>query len=498
MSLWAGLGGASRNACVALCTRDRILGICEQERITRVRAAGFNSTGLPDEALDELLRRSAQTRSAVTTVALAEPGPFPAAFEPLRLEHHFAHACSAFLPSPFDSATIVICDHESPQVSVWDGNGTTVTRVDWPWDGPGFADVYSQCAEALGFSAWGREQRMEALARLDPTRREDRAEQLFQLDVDRLRLASEWQSSVRSWTGADAPLDSTAGLAAALQTRIGDLLIGFLDEVRRRTPARTLLCVGGSLFSNSHFNARVKRCPSFDEVFVPINPGNAGLAVGIGLHVSDHARRPVTPFLGPSYTSEEIKATLDNCKLNYEWASEADAITIAVDALQRGRLVGWFDGPMEWGPRALGARSILASPFAPYVLENLNRFLKHRDRWRGYALSGLEPAVHEYFEGPKASPFMECDYAPRDRERFRCVLPGEHAQVRIQTAGQEAPPRFRALLKVFGDASGVPVLVNTSFNGFCEPIVCSPRDAVRVFFGTGVDLLVLGEFVIRK
>jgi carbamoyltransferase len=132
------------------------------------------------------------------------------------------------------------------------------------------------------------------------------------------------------------------------------------------------------------------------------------------------------------------------------------------------------------------------------VLENLNRFLKHRDPWRGYAVSVLESAAGEHFDGPRESPFMECDYTPRDRERFSQVLPGEQAALRVHTVGGSALPRFRAVLQAFGEAVGVPVLVNTSFNGFREPIVCTPRDAVRVFYGTGADVLVFPQFVIRK
>lgn len=495
MSLWLGLGGATRNACVALCTREKILGICEHERVTRVRGAGFDPTGLPDETIDELLRRSGRQRREVTAYALAEAVQSPEGIRVVRLDHHFTHACAAFLPSPFDSATIVICDHEAPQISVWDGNGSTVTRLEWPWQGPGFAEVYSQCARALGFAAGGHEQRMEAMARVNPTGRDHRVTELFSLDVDRLRLATNWQASIEGWTAAGP---DASGLSAALQSRIGDLLIEFLGEVRRRAPSRGRLCVGGSLFYNSDFNTRVKLSAAFEEVFVPINPGNAGLSVGAAMHASEHVRQPVTPFLGPSYRPEEVKATLDNCKLTYAWASESDTIAIVVKALQQGRLVAWFDGPMEWGPRALGARSILANPFAPYVLNNLNQFLKQRDTWRGYALSGLDAAIRQHFKGPESAPFMECDYEPIDRERFRHILPGPHATVRVHTVGSEALPRFHALLQAFGDAVGIPIVVNTSFNGFREPIVCSPRDAVRVFFGTGIDTVVFGQFVISK
>ncbi len=495
--LFVGLGGASRNACATLSTRERILGICEQERITRVRAAGFNSTGFPDEALDELLRRSGRRRSEVTAYAVAETSSARTATELVHLDHHFAHACAAFLPSPFESATIVVCDHEPPQVSVWEGAGLAITPLQCPWNGPGFAEIYSRCAEALGFASEGGEQRLEALARLEPAGLDDRAAQLFKLDGDRLEVAPDWQTRIQGWVGTAAPREKAAGLAASLQSRIADLVVAFLGEVSRRTPTRRRLCVGGSLFFNSHINTRVKACGDFDEVFIPINPGNAGLAVGTALQASGH-RQPVTPFLGPSYSSEEIKATLDNCKLSYEWASEADSIGIAVEALQKGGLVAWFDGPMEWGPRALGGRSILASPFAPYVLDNLNRFLKQRDPWRGYALSGPDAAVRQHFDGPLASPFMECQYVPTDRQRFRHILPGPNAAVRVQTVGSDGPRRFRALLEAFGQAAGLPIVVNTSFNGFREPIVCSPRDAVRVFFGTGLDALVFDHFVIRK
>jgi carbamoyltransferase len=494
MSLSAGLSGAMRNACAALCTSNEILGICEQERIIRLRGAGFNRTGLPDEALDELLRRSGRQRSDVTTYAMAEAGSKPDGIEVVRLDHHFAHACSAFLPSPFDAATIVVCDDRSPEMTVWDGEGRAITPIDWPWDGPAFAKLYLQGATALGFATNGREQRLEAMARLDPAPRDDRLGQLFTLEGERLRVTPNWQARLDGWAGDG---ERKASLAAAFQAHIADLVIEFLREVRRRT-ARTRLCAGGTLFHNSHINAAVKRCGAFDDVFVPIHPGDAGLAIGAALHVSEHVRSPVTPFLGPSYTSEEIKATLDNCKLTYEWASEAETIAIAVQALQKGRLVAWFDGAMEWGPRALGARSIVANPFAPYVLDNLNRFLKQRDSWWGYSVSGLESAVHDHFDGPSSSPFMECDFVPRDRQRFRHILPGPHASVRVHTAGSDTPPRFRALLSAFGEAAGIPILVNTSFNGFHEPIVCSPRDAVRVFFGTGIDLLILGQFVINK
>ncbi len=497
MGLVAGFGGGRHDACVALCQSGGVVGICRQERVTRVRGAGVNRSGLPDEALDLLLHRAGLERSDVIAYAGADAVQAPrqggAAIE---IDHHLAHACSAFLASPYDSATIVVCDHEPPQISVWRGEGSSVTGVDWPWDGSGFAELYSQCCEALGFSGPGREQRVEALARLEPFGRIAQVDELFSVDPNRIHLTPNWQARLEQWSSGLTAVGK-ARIAAAVQSRIGELVVEFLAQVKDLAPSAHL-CLGGSLFYNTRLNSIVKCRGPFEHVFVPIDSGNAGLAAGAALYAGGPVRHAVTPFSGPAYTSEEIKAIFDNCKLTYQWASESDAVAMAAEALVKGRLVGWFDGPMEWGARALGGRSILANPFAPFVLDNLNHFLKQREVWRGYALSGLQPAVHDSFDGPSESPFMECDYAPRDRVRFRHVLPGLDAAVRVHTVSDDGPRGFRHLLEEFGRLAELPILVNTSFNGFHEPIVCSPRDAVRVFFGTGIDLLVCGEFVVTK
>lgn len=495
--LTAGLGGSSRHGCVALSDGERLVGVCEQERVTRVRGAGFNSTGLPDEAFDTLLERRGQTRADVIRYVTAEAPREPVMVASERIDHHLAHASAAYLTSPFESSVVVVCDHEAPKVSVWLGKGADLIPVEWPWQGPGFSEVFSRCAAILGFRPDAGDQRMEALARLRPRRQQSALGDLLGHDGTTL-VAPGWESTIEDQRLKRGPsVESDAELAAALQWSIGSRVIELLRAVHRQVGGDRL-CLAGSLFYHSAINTMVKRDGPFAEVFVPVDPGNPGLAVGTALHASGKRTSPASPFLGPEYTSYEIKQTLDNCKLSYQWESEQNAIAKAVDALMRGHLVGWFDGAMEWGPRALGARCILASPFSPFVLENLNRFLKRREAWRGYALSGLGPAVHQDFDGPPEAPLMECDYQPRDIEKFRHVLPGPEAAVRVHTLGAQSPPRFRMLLEAFGAASGTPILVNSSFNGFHEPIVCSPRDAVRVFYGTGLDLLVLGQFMLTK
>jgi carbamoyltransferase len=501
--LTAGLSLASRHACAALATSTGIA-VCEQERATRVRGAGPDASGLPDQALDLLVDRMGCTRDDIGRYTTADPGIDRIKGRPVdRIDHHLAHASTAYRCSPHFAATILVCDQEDPKVSLWLGQGDTITRIKWPWRGAGFSDLYSACSEAIGFATTaGGEQRFEALARLRPDHTDDEISRLFHADSQSLHEEPGWQARVDSFAN-DARLRGgvvgCAPLAAALQNRIGELLVDFLGQIRQQTGDRPL-CLGGDLFYNSSFNSLVKRSGLFPKVFVPPDPGNPGLAVGTALHAIRAQPRLLSPFLGPAYDSTEIKATLDNCKLRYDWPGEDAVIDLAVQALLKGRLVAWFEGAMEWGPRALGARSILASPFSPYVLENLNGFLKRRAPWRGYALSATVRSVPELFDGPDEAPYMECDYRPRDGTRFRHVLPDCHSNgaVRVHSVDRRSPFRFARLLEAFGAATGVSCLVNTSFNGFHEPIVCSPRDAVRVFYGSGLDMLVLDRFVLTK
>ncbi len=235
-------------------------------------------------------------------------------------------------------------------------------------------------------------------------------------------------------------------------------------------------------------------------MFVPANPGNAGLAVGAAKRLAGLAPAPLSAFMGPSFDPDEIKSTLDNCKLRYDWADEGSVVEQAVHHLQQGRLVGWFEGRMEWGPRALGARSILANPFSPYVLENLNRFLKRREPWRGYALSALAGRrARRTSRARTRRPSWSATTGRATSSGSGHVMPSDAAHVRLHVVGGRTARRgFASVLEAFGEATGIPCLVNTSFNGFHEPIVCTPRDAVRVFYGSGLDVLVLDRFVLTK
>jgi len=499
-----GISGGKRNPAAAVAVGGRLVAFCEQERLTRVRGGGLRPGQLPEEALNAILNLAGAGRDEIYTYMAAEEAVSLAHDLPcVRLDHHQCHAAAAFLTSPFDAATILVCDQNSnPQVSLWQGEGRDIVNLQHPWGGHGFAALFADASRLFGFAS-GQEHRLEALARLDSGAESARISPALRYSDGFLHVDPEWQSMLTAWLheyGADWPLQHGARVASAFQRALGDVLVEFVADIRRSSAA-TRLCLGGGLFYNTYFNTRVATAGAFDDVFVAPNPGNAGLAAGAALAIKrpelPSVREAVSPFLGPEYSLEEIKAVLDNCKLSYECRSHDELVAICVDNLLAGRLVGWFQGRMEWGHRALGNRSILANPLSPYVLENLSTFLKQRERHRSYGLSVCEEQASQYFEGPRRSAWMEYDYRVKDPSLLRHVLPAGAETLRVQTVAADAH-LFRQLHHAFGAASGVGVLVNTSFNGFSEPIVCSPRDAIRVFFGTGLDVLVLGRFIVRK
>lgn len=499
-----GISGAKRNACAAICLDGQILAACEQERLTRARGAGLSAGAMPIEAVDQVLALSRFRHDKVVRYVVAEPQlRLPGSLTTIVVDHHRAHAAAAFLTSPFDQAVVLVCDSQSDrELSVWVGKGANLEDQKWPWDGHAFATLYSECAELFDFAGpSGQAYGLEVLAHLG---RGDAAEQLrdvFRYTDGALKVDRNWRGRLRDMIQAERQdREHAAETASAIQRRIGELLLELLADIRKSVETDAI-CLGGGLFYNTYFNTLVSTSGMFKQVFVPINPGNAGLAVGGALLVDHESggarnRQGVCPFLGPEYDSEAIKATLDGCKLSYEYVTETEALDATATALARGQLVAWFQGRMEWGHRALGHRSILADPRSPYVLDNLNFFLRKRERSRPFGVAVCKDTVSNVFCGPDASPFMEYQYLVRD-DQFRHVMPAGATAIRVQTVGPEMG-LFWSLLKRMEQANGTGALVNTSFNAFHEPIVCSPRDAVRVFFGTGLDMLVIGRFILRK
>jgi carbamoyltransferase len=246
--------------------------------------------------------------------------------------------------------------------------------------------------------------------------------------------------------------------------------------------------------------------------------GNAGNALGAALYTAHvllqlpRRFRLEHVYYGPEYSGPQIKEVLENCKLNFRYLRTRDEIVKAgVEILQQNRILGWFQGRAEFGPRALGSRSILASPFGPYVNENLNQYVKHREKFRPFAASVIEESAGEFFEfGPMARFLASVGRVkPAHYKTFSSNLLGrpgdaepeasqEPQRIRVHTVSRKTNLLFWELLNAFGRATGSPVLFNTSFNLFGEPLVCSPRDAVRSFYCSGIDELIIGNFLLKK
>ena len=504
-TLLLGISGARQNAAAAAIVDGRLAAFCEQERVTRVRSVGLEAGVLPQAAMSAVLDRVGRRETDITAFATAEAGTIlPAGLPRREVEHHRAHAAAACFTSPFESGVVLVCDQHTQPVTVWRFSAGELAPCPFPITGPGLASMYSECSRLFGFPA-GSEHRLEGLARIDAgrSRADDGLAAAISYADGHVRVDPRWVSLVADLVGAsDGPRQSpaTAAVARGFQAALGDALVALVEDVHRTLPMDNL-CLAGGLFYNTYFNTRVVESGVYKRVFVPANPGNAGLAAGAPLALTAEARpmqRAIPdPFLGPRYSPESVKATLDNCKLTYDYLSDRDMVDVTVNALVRGQLVGWFHGAMEWGPRSLGHRSILANPFAPHVLENLNAFLKQREPHRAYGVSVCLEDAPRHFSVPAPSAFMELEYELLDAARFRHVLPDGVRRLRVQTIAEE-PALFRDLHRTFAEATGAGVLVNTSFNGFHEPMVCSPRDAVRVFYGSGLDMVVLGGFVLRK
>ncbi len=288
-------------------------------------------------------------------------------------------------------------------------------------------------------------------------------------------------------------------IAAGAQRAIEQAVIEFAGEAKN-------VCLAGGLGMNALLVAALENSGKFEGVFVQPAAGNAGTALGAVLYVwhelLGHADRATIEnyCLGPAFTAQEIKQTIENCKLSARYLLTGDElVAAAVEQLSDNKIVAWMQGRMEFGPRALGNRSILASPLDPYSTENLNIYIKHREGFRKFAASVPAEFAEQYFEtGPNAR-FLATvgKVRPAHRETFAgALLSGE--LIRVHVVAREDNPLYWKLLNRAGEKSGLPVLYNTSFNLFGEPLVCTPRDAVRSFYSSGIDAMFAGNFLLQK
>lgn len=447
------------------------------------------------------------------------------------VEHHLCHQASAFLASPFDACAVMTVDgrgeHATTSYGVYADNVyRQLGEVCMP---NSLGMLYEQVTHYLGFLHSSDEYKVMALAAMGEPRFADALRAHVHIlpegryRIDPINLAAlAGPARVRGAALQGVHLD----VAASLQMVLEDSALQLTRWLREASGQRRVAMAGGVAL-NCVMNARLRDSGVFDEVWVQPAAGDAGTALGAALWVDGRQRAPVaghgaaasrptalgaaTPlaprtwqmrhaYLGPDYGDAEIEALLQWAKLSYRRTDDVCAETAAL--LARGNVIGWFQGRMEFGPRALGARSILASPVEPAMQARINE-LKDREDFRPVAPAVPRERLAEWFSPADANggeaPFMLFIYDVHEDQARR--IPSACHQdrtARVQTVSSESNPRFHGVLEAFGRITGVPVLINTSFNVRGEPVVCTPKDAVDAFYSTPLDALVIGSFILEK
>ena len=464
-------------------------------------------------------------------------------------EHHLSHAASAFYPSPFESAAVLTMDGvgEWSTTSLAHGSGSrleVLREIHFPHS---LGLLYSAFTYFTGFKVNSGEYKVMGLAPYGVPRYVDAIKEhlidikddgSFRLNLDYfdyctgLRMTNSRFDAV--FGGPPRQPEARLGqremdLAASVQAITEEVVLKLAAGVRKQTGERNL-CLAGGVALNCVANGKLLRSGSFDRIWVQPAAGDAGGAIGAALgayHLYQGGQRRAVngrdgmqgAYLGPSYDDAEIRRRLTDAGAVFEMLDEREIIDRSARALADGLAVGWHQGRMEFGPRALGARSILGDARSPTMQRLLNLKVKFRESFRPFAPSVLREKVADWFELDGDSPYMllVADVRPEHRiamteeqkrlfgiERLnvaRSTVPAvTHVDysARIQTVHRETNPRYHALISRFDELTGCPVIVNTSFNVRGEPLVCTPEDSFHCFMGTEIDVLVVGNAILEK
>ena len=464
-------------------------------------------------------------------------------------EHHLSHAASAFYPSPFDSAAILTLDGvgewTTTSLAVGNGSDLKVTKeIHFPHS---LGLLYSAFTYYTGFKVNSGEYKVMGLAPYGEPRYVDLIRERlinvaddgsFQLDMSYFDYATGLTMTNKKFDAlfGGSPRTSEAeltqremDLAASIQKVTEDVVVKLAKGIAKETGERNL-CLAGGVALNCVANGILLREKIFDNIWIQPASGDAGGALGAALsawHLHHHGERK-TPivgdamkgsYLGPEFSDAEIVAELNACGAVYQKLSESDLINEVATALSDEKAVGWMQGRMEFGPRALGGRSIIADPRSPKMQKQLNLKVKYRESFRPFAPSIIREDVGEWFEHDIDSPYMLL-VGDVQKDKRRAMTAEEAAlfgidklnvprssvpaithvdySARIQTVHADTNPRYHAVITKYKTKTGCSIVVNTSFNVRGEPIICTPTDAFKCFMGTGLDALAVGNYLLIK
>jgi carbamoyltransferase len=423
------------------------------------------------------------------------------------VDHHLSHAASAFLPSPFAEAAVMTIDGrgEKATTSYYNGKGTDLQllgHVEMPHS---LGLLYERITTHLGFLHSSDEYKVMALASFGEPKFIDQFRSMIhihedgQYTIDDIDLSSLFGPQRLR----DEPFtEHHFAIAHSLQLVLQETVLTLANWLQRKTKQKHL-CLAGGVALNCVMNAYLKEHGAFESIWVQPAAGDAGTALGAALVIdSSMAQRQDRVFLmdhvywGPDYSDQSIEQFLRWAQIPHRRLDDVALETAAL--LQQDKIIGWFQGPMEFGPRSLGSRSILASPLNASMQARLN-VVKDREDFRPVAPVVIEEDAHEWFHNSSTSPFMLFVYSVKEERRSTIpAVTHTDGTARIQTINEQQHPRYYQLLKAFKQLTGVPVLVNTSFNTLGKPIVSSPRDAIECFWSSPFDALVIGSYLIEK
>lgn len=438
------------------------------------------------------------------------------------IPHHLAHAPGSFFVSPYKEAALLGLDGSGEWACSFlgYGKGTSIQNLGESFFPHSLGSFYEAVTQFCGFRTNYDEGKTMGLAPMgDPNVFLKEVEKIVNIDASgriqldlsyfnfqnfgNTHLSPKFISVFGEPRKHNGPfLKHHMDVAAAFQRVLEDKVLQICDILHEKTKADYLVISGG-VSLNSVMNGRIVRESKFKDVYVMPAAGDNGTAIGAAYYLyNGMLLEPRTfvhnnPYVGTSYTNEEIEKTLKACKLPYTYKEDICAYTAEI--LAEGQIIGWFQGPMEIGPRALGSRSILANPAIRDMKDKINSEVKFREAYRPFAPSAIVEAKNEFFDLTVEAPFMlkVCNVL-EEKQHIIPAVTHVDGSARLQTVRRETHPRYYDTIKKLGDITGVPVVLNTSFNIQGEPVVESPKDAIRCFFSTGLDSLIIGNFVLTK
>jgi len=455
-------------------------------------------------------------------------------FQEHHLEHHIAHIASAYYCSPWEKAAGFSYDGSGDFVSTMTARceGNDIEILDRVFLPHSLGSVYTMICEFIGYSQYGDEGKVMGLAPYGKDTYRDEINKIvrpknggFHLDLDyfkplgsnqgmqvlpdgTVKLARHFSARMEKLFGeprrphteiAQRDMD----LAFALQQRFEEIFFHLLNRLHERVPLENLAMAGGCAL-NSVANGKLFDHTPFRRTYIQPAAGDEGLAIGAALHtyhsVLQQPRRHELKhsYLGPEFSESRIQSALQNAGLQCRKMERGALLQETAEQIASGNVIGWFQGRMEWGPRALGNRSIVAHPGLPNMKDVLNARIKHREWFRPFAPSIMADHQHEYFEHDHPSPFMLHVYKIRPEKRKElCAVNHVDDTGRLQSVTREENSMYYDLISAFHRRTGIPVILNTSFNEN-EPIVCTPEEAIDCFQRTRMDVLAIGPFLVVK